>query len=460
MLGVALLLAAGVLVITGTTTARAQAAKWFICHDTAVAGKYEYPGGANGTAGVAGHADVDNTALTLAPHAATGHGGDFFWRPPGSPSYTYLNHPTIPDGTSVPTWTPGTIPTHSCTATPNPAIALVKSVPSGSWNDDGDGIPEPGETITYQFDVTNTGNVALSAVTVTDSMFSDSDIDCGGPALSENVVGALAVGASATCSAVHTLTQADIDNGSVDNTASASGTDPAGGTVGPVTSQVTVVLAQTPGILIVKTGTPSWVSAVPVLGDTIDYDFEVENTGNVTLIDIFVSDNKVATISCPSGNPIPSLGPGDKETCTGTYQIQQQDLDVCRVDNRADAVGIDGREVVQADFDTESITWPGCGGGGGGTTTTIITTTTISTPTTVAPPEEPTSTTIPTPTTVAPPEEPTSTTIVGPGEPDDELPNTGAPSLLLPIGIGGIGLVLLGLGGLLLVLRREVWWAG
>jgi hypothetical protein len=196
---------------------------------------------------------------------------------------------------------------------------LVKSVPSGSWNDDGDGIPEPGETITYQFDVTNTGNVALSAVTVTDSMFSDSDIDCGGPALSENVVGALAVGASATCSAVHTLTQADIDNGSVDNTASASGTDPAGGTVGPVTSQVTVVLAQTPGILIVKTGTPSWVSAVPVLGDTIDYDFEVENTGNVTLLDIFVSDNKVATISCPSGNPIPSLGPGDKETCTGTY---------------------------------------------------------------------------------------------------------------------------------------------
>ncbi|MFC1893291.1 DUF4382 domain-containing protein [Chloroflexota bacterium] len=99
----------------------------------------------------------------------------------------------------------------------SPGIELIKT---GTWNDDGDCIPEVGETISYTFKVTNTGNVTLTNVTVTDPNVTVS----GGP------IASLAPGASdsTTFTASYTITQADIDAGSVDNTATATGTPPVG----------------------------------------------------------------------------------------------------------------------------------------------------------------------------------------------------------------------------------------
>ena len=66
--------------------------------------------------------------------------------------------------------------------------------------------------ISYSYEVTNTGNVTLAGpVTVTDDK---ATVTCPS--------GDLAPGASVTCTASYTITQADLDTGSVTNTATAT----------------------------------------------------------------------------------------------------------------------------------------------------------------------------------------------------------------------------------------------
>jgi hypothetical protein len=70
------------------------------------------------------------------------------------------------------------------------------------------------DVISYSYEVKNTGNVALSGpFTVTDDKVT---VTCP-------VTASLDPGASITCSASYTITQTDLDNGSVTNTATASG---------------------------------------------------------------------------------------------------------------------------------------------------------------------------------------------------------------------------------------------
>ncbi len=105
--------------------------------------------------------------------------------------------------------------------------------------------------------MTNTGNVTLTAVGVSDPQV--------GPVTCP--VTTLAPGASTTCTKTYTLTQADVDAGSVVNTATASGTPPTGAAV-TATDTVTTTVTAAPAITLDKqAGTPSGSSA----GSTIAY---------------------------------------------------------------------------------------------------------------------------------------------------------------------------------------------
>ena len=74
--------------------------------------------------------------------------------------------------------------------------------------------------MTYSYKVTNSGNVTLTAVRVTDPMSGLSAVTCPSTTL--------AAQASETCTATYTTTQADVDRGSINNTGTATGTPPSG----------------------------------------------------------------------------------------------------------------------------------------------------------------------------------------------------------------------------------------
>ena len=143
------------------------------------------------------------------------------------------------------------------------------------------------------------------------------------------------MGAHITCASSYTITQADINAGTVTNTASATN-----GSVTSNTDTATVTAAQGPDLELVKTATPSTYAAV---GDVIDYSYLVTNSGNTTLDGpVTVTDNKVA-VTCPA---VATLDPGDDVTCTASYTITQADIDAGSVTNtaHASADGIDSSD--------------------------------------------------------------------------------------------------------------------
>ncbi|MFF2618605.1 hypothetical protein [Kitasatospora sp. NPDC058046] len=212
-----------------------------------------------------------------------------------------------------------------------PGISVSKNVSPSS-------VGKAGETVTYSFTVTNTGNVTLTDVTVTEGAFtgtgSMSPITC------PDVAKALPSGAQIVCTATYTLTQADVDAGKVDNSATATGTPPGGGT--PITSPPatgTVIAPPHPALTIDKSADTEEL----VVDETITYSFTVTNAGNVTVTDIAVGEGtftgagQMSAITCPEGAK--SLAPGAKVVCTATYTVTQADVDAGKVDNSATATG-------------------------------------------------------------------------------------------------------------------------
>jgi uncharacterized repeat protein (TIGR01451 family) len=216
-----------------------------------------------------------------------------------------------------------------------PAIALVKT--AGSISDvDGNG-PDEGDTIAYSFEVSNEGNVTLSAIAI-------SDAKIGTVACPQTTV---APATTAICTATYALTQADVDAGQVTNTAEVQATAPggalvkdtSGSTKGDDAPTVTAI-PRTGGMTLVKTAAAPTVSAgldasVADTGDTIEYSFTVQNTGNVTQTPIVVTDAKVPSITCP----LTTLRPTESTICLGTYSLTLADFDQGSVENTATATG-------------------------------------------------------------------------------------------------------------------------
>jgi len=208
-----------------------------------------------------------------------------------------------------------------------PAIELVKDASL-----EGDGVV--GDTIEYSFTASNTGNVTLTDVVIEDPLPGLSELVYSWPGES----GVLAPGDSVTATATYTLTQADLDAGGVDNTATVEGTPPTGDPV-DATDDANVPLEGTPAIELVKTGA---LSGPGVAGDTIEYEFTVTNTGDVTLFDVTVSDPLPGLSSIVFGEwpgEPGVLAPEDSVTATATYTLTQADVDAGQVDNTATATG-------------------------------------------------------------------------------------------------------------------------
>ncbi|WP_264221502.1 hypothetical protein, partial [Pararhizobium sp. YC-54] len=222
-----------------------------------------------------------------------------------------------------------------------PAIALGKTA---SLDKGADGVAGVGDVITYTLTVTNTGNVTLSDIAVDDARIGYA-----------GTVASLAPGAVSTLSATYALTQADLDAGSVENTALATGKDPDGtdvtdtsddpsnpadadpdGDGNPDDPTVTPLGVQ-PAIALGKTASlDKGADGVAGVGDVITYTLTVTNTGNVTLADIAVDDARIGY-----AGTVASLAPGAVSTLSATYALTQADLDAGTVVNQATATGQD-----------------------------------------------------------------------------------------------------------------------
>ncbi|WP_141561867.1 choice-of-anchor A family protein [Micromonospora sp. WMMA1996] len=231
-----------------------------------------------------------------------------------------------------------------------PSISVLKSSTTTT-------ITTAGQQVPYRFAVTNTGGLTLSDVNVTDTQTPPSSNANLGPITCP--VTTLAPGASTTCTATYTVTQADLDHGSVSDTATAHGTPP--GSTTPVDSEpseLTIAATPvTPDITLVKSSTTTTITAE---GQQVEYRFAVTNTGGVTLSDVNVTDVQTP----PSSNanlgpitcPVTTLAPGASTTCTATYTVSQADLDIGRVSDTATAHGTPPGSATPIDSDPSDLT--------------------------------------------------------------------------------------------------------
>ncbi|GGG38166.1 hypothetical protein GCM10011344_43760 [Dokdonia pacifica] len=243
------------------------------------------------------------------------------------------------------------------TVTPLPVMAeitLAKAV-STLIDTNGDGLLGAGDEVTYTFTVTNTGSATVEGLIITDPVIGLNNAIVNPDTLAPTEVG--------TVTAIYTLTQNDVNAGNVENSAIATGTDLNGNSVTDVSDSTNpnddegqpgnsdadiddtndptnLPIPATPALELVKTSAyvDSNGDGIVSPGDIIVYTFVVTNTGNVTVTSIDVTDsnltpNLVGTIS--------SLAPGQNETLTANYFINQDDINAGEVINEAVARGDD-----------------------------------------------------------------------------------------------------------------------
>ena len=185
----------------------------------------------------------------------------------------------------------------------NPCIDITKTGPVEAVR---------GENITYEFTVSNCGNVGLTNVTVNDT-----------PLGSYNIPD-LAVGASYNFNATYTVPGGAPDT--LVNNATASGWHNITQVTDPDNHSVDIVDDDNPCIDITKTG-----PAEAKKGENIAYEFTVSNCGNVGLTNVTVNDTLLGSYS------IGDLAVGASQTFTDTYTVPNDAPDT--LVNNATALG-------------------------------------------------------------------------------------------------------------------------
>ncbi|MBK1438897.1 gliding motility-associated C-terminal domain-containing protein, partial [Parapedobacter sp. ISTM3] len=208
------------------------------------------------------------------------------------------------------------------------AITITKSTRPGEY-------VHVGDVITYDIVVTNTGNVTL-----TDIQLTDDNADAG--SLSPATIARLLPGESSRATATHTITQADIDVGYVYNSAEAVGRAPNGEEVrddshdpdpadpdAPVNEDCNnctitpIQMRPAVALVAVVTNTGSGRNGAFLVGDEIEYRFTVTNTGNMTLSGFVLNDEK---LNLENVRVDETLAPGAQFTRVFRYVVTVADI--------------------------------------------------------------------------------------------------------------------------------------
>lgn len=140
------------------------------------------------------------------------------------------------------------------------------------------------------------------------------------------------------------LTDISDDGTNPDPSGNGSGTDAGEGDPTPV------IPLLSPAISLVKTADDSAVQSPAQPGDTVSYSFRIENTGDVNLTNVTLSDILPGIVI--TGSPIASMAPGEVVTLTGSYDLLLADIDAGEVPNTATVIGTDPYDTVVSDEDS------------------------------------------------------------------------------------------------------------
>jgi large repetitive protein len=249
-----------------------------------------------------------------------------------APVYAAITNTATANGTpAAGTLVPPTANASVNVATGAPTLTIVKT--AGAPVEVGtDSVINGGDTILFTYVITNSGNVSINSVTPVDAGPQFNTINgtgtLGGFTLVSTTNAAstgatLLPGESATFTALYTLSAIDAyraagiavaTGNAVENTATATGS-PVTGTLGTVTpSSVEVAIPAAPNLSLVKNRsitTDNGSAGVADVGDIITYTYVVQNTGNVTITGLNISDlhEGVALVTPPNGETLTSDGP-------------------------------------------------------------------------------------------------------------------------------------------------------
>ncbi len=224
-------------------------------------------------------------------------------------------------------------------------IAVSKAVDNAA--------PTLGETVTFTIGLRNLGPDTAEGVTVDDLLppgltYVDSTATVG---TYDPVPGSWVIGdldpvdlPDADDQARLRITARADQTGTFVNTATADRSDafPYESDLSNNSASASVTVGQAPALELVKTASPSTVTAA---GQQVTYSFRVTNTGNVTISGLaiveesFTGSGDLPTPTCPAAAT--SLAPGASVTCTSVYTVTAADLSGSGLSNTARAGGRD-----------------------------------------------------------------------------------------------------------------------
>jgi uncharacterized repeat protein (TIGR01451 family) len=201
----------------------------------------------------------------------------------------------------------------------SPALSLSKTADEKSFS-------LVGDKIHYNNVVTNNGNVMITGITLTDPNTT---------ALGSIRITALNPGESRTIRTVHTVTQTDLNTGSVEKTAIVTANDPNNQPMRFLSNNIVVVGAQNAALVATIS---SAEQTYRVMGEAIHYSVEVRNTGNVTLTDIRLSD---INAQINTSGTMSVLQPGAVWLVSADHIVTMADLTAGWITNFATVAAID-----------------------------------------------------------------------------------------------------------------------
>lgn len=197
-----------------------------------------------------------------------------------------------------------------------------------------------GQVITYTYTLVNNGGASLSGpFVINDNIVTG--ITCTNPP------GTLVSLGSFQCTGTYVITQDDLNNGTVTNTATAT----AGGTPSVNTATSTISTIAQPKLTLSIQTTPEASSKA---GALITYTYTITNSGNVSLNSPYtITDNLISNITCP-GAPN-SIDPGEAAVCVGTRQLTAGDIANESVTNQATATAVYDSANVTSNLTTATV---------------------------------------------------------------------------------------------------------